>query len=98
MFTTALLDEGPDLNALPNKLWTSRAHVQKQHAPYIAATVQSDISSMSSVDAIVEGVQHLMILSGNPPSKLDSTEQCALYITPTIQNDIAQMSSVDAIV
>jgi hypothetical protein len=47
IFTAALLDEGPDLNALPNKLWTSRADFQKQHAPYIAATVQSDISSMS---------------------------------------------------
>lgn len=92
LFTAALLDEGPDLDALPSKLWTSRADFQKLRAPYITPIAQTDISSTSSVDAIVEGVQRLMV------SSEDFQKQGAPYITPTAQTIISSSSSVDPIV
>jgi hypothetical protein len=71
IFTATLLDDGPDLDGLPSKLWTARADFQRERASHITPTVQTDISSTSSVDAVVRGVQRLMILADDPSPHLE---------------------------
>jgi hypothetical protein len=71
IFTATLLDDGPDLNGLPSKLWTSRADFQQECASHIMPTVQIDISSTSLIFVVVCGVQHLMILADDPSSQLE---------------------------
>jgi hypothetical protein len=65
MFTSTLLDDGPDLETLPSKLWTSRAAFQEERAPYISPTAQTDPSSTSSIDVIIDGI-HRLTMSPSP--------------------------------
>ena len=82
IFTAALLDNGPDLENLPNKLWTSRAEFQTERASHITPIAQTDISSSSSVDAVISGIRSLMIQpedpSDNPTSHPSSDEADAI--------------------
>jgi hypothetical protein len=99
LFTAALLDDGPDLDALPSKLWTSRAEFQQQRAPYITPTTQTDISSTSSIDAIADGVRRLMVSSDDPaacPDPVDAIAQGVHRLTVSSDDPPLRLDSVDA--
>jgi len=85
MFVSALLDDGPDLETLPSKLWTSRAAFQKGRAPHISPTAQPYPSSTSSIDVITDSIRHLTVSSNDPLSSVnDITDKLD---TVTFSND-----------
>jgi len=88
MFTSTLLDDGPDLETLPSKLWTSRAAFQEERAPYISPTAQTDPSSMSSIDLIINSIQRLtMSPSPNVNDITDKLDNITLPNDPPSTND-----------
>jgi hypothetical protein len=68
IFTAALLNDGPDLESQPSKLWTSRAEFQAERASHIMPPACGDVSSTSSIEAVVDGVRRIMISSDSLPS------------------------------
>ncbi|KIM77363.1 hypothetical protein PILCRDRAFT_12007 [Piloderma croceum F 1598] len=88
MFTSTLLDDGPDLETLPSKLWTSRAAFQEERAPYISPTAQTDPSSTSSIDLIINSIQCLtMSPSPNVNDIMDKLDNITLPNDPPSTND-----------
>jgi hypothetical protein len=84
IFTAALLDSGPNLEALPSKLWTSRAEFQKDRALHIAPITETNIS----MEAVVEGVQRLMVASDDRPPRPDAVE-------PDVLDTFSRLSLAD---
>ena len=88
MFTSTLLDDGPDLETLPSKLWTSRAAFQEERAPYISPTAQTDPSSTSSIDVIIDSIHRLTISpSPNVNDITDKLDNITLSNDPPSTND-----------
>lgn len=97
LFTSTLLDDGPDLETLPSKLWVSRKAFQKERAPYILPMAQED--SSVSVDAAVNGIRRLVVSYNETPShasdfkditdKLDNLTLADPPTTASHANDLA---------
>jgi len=96
MFTATLLDDGPDLDALPSKLWTSRATFQNERAPHISPTVQTDPSSPVSIDTVISGIRRMMISSNAPPSGTNTDDVADQFSALTLADD-AHLSSTSVV-
>jgi hypothetical protein len=62
IFTTALFDEGPNLNQLPSKLWTSRNDFQASRA---SVTPPSSMHPSSAIQSLTDAV-HCLTISPSP--------------------------------
>lgn len=78
VFTTTLLDEGPDLGQLPSKLWTTRNDFQASRASRAAPpSVQMSSAVQSLTDAV-----HRLTISPSPGRLAEQIEGFHLSETP----------------
>jgi hypothetical protein len=91
IFTAALLNDGPDLESQPSKLWTSRAEFQAERASHIMPPARGDVSSTSSIEAVVDGFRRIMISSEKNPSSNARRVQ-SHHVVDNIINDLNCLS------
>jgi hypothetical protein len=77
IFTTALFDEGPDLDQLPSKLWTSRNDFQASRA---CVTPPSSMHPSSAIQSLTDAVHRLAISPS--PSLTEQFQGLHLSETP----------------
>jgi hypothetical protein len=77
IFTTALLDEGPDLDQLPSKLWTSRNDFQASRA---SRASPPSMRPSSAVHSLTDAV-HYLATPSSPGRFIEQFE--ALHLSKT---------------
>lgn len=87
VFTTTILDEGPDLDRLPSKLWTTRNDFQASHVSRAAPpSVQVSAAVQSLTDAV-----HRINISSSPGRLAEQFEGLRLSETPPSPDHLSKI-------
>lgn len=86
VFTTTILDEGPDLGQLPSKLWTTRNDFQASRASRAAPTC---VQMSSAVQSLTDAV-HRLTISPSPGRLAEQFERFHLSETPPLPGRLAE--------